>query len=118
MNTPLDPDRINPDRIAQLLNISTRQLDQQTLSALSRARQAALSRQSAHTHVLGFITGRWTFGLFPQFTQPLLVAALLAIVVFGGTSYWQHAQEQQISDLDVAILTDELPIEVFVDEQS
>lgn len=115
MNTPLNQEKINPDKIAQMLNISAQNMDQQTVSALSRARQAALYRQSAHTPVLSFVAERWSFGLFPQVTQPWLVAALLAIVVFGGTGYWQHAQEQQISDLDVAILTDELPIEVFVD---
>jgi len=39
---------------------------------------------------------------------------LVAILMFAA-GYWQHAQEQQISEIDVAILTDEMPIEVFVD---
>jgi hypothetical protein len=39
---------------------------------------------------------------------------LLAAILFEGTSYWQNVQEQQIDETDVAILTGDLPIEVFV----
>jgi hypothetical protein len=35
--------------------------------------------------------------------------------VVAGTNFWQPSEEQQISELDVAILTDEMPLEVFVD---
>lgn len=107
--------KLNPDKITQLLNQSTRQLDQQTLSALSQARQNALSRQFAYTPVFALSTGNWTQRLVPNTARQWLAALMLAAAVAGGAGYWRHSQEQQISELDVAILTDELPIEVFVD---
>jgi hypothetical protein len=107
--------KLNPDKITQLLNLSARQLDQQTLSRLNQARQAALGRQRVHVPVFGLSTGRWSHGLFPHTVQPWLAAVLLAVIVFSGAGYWHNVQEQQINDLDVAILTDELPLEVFVD---
>lgn len=110
MNTELDP-----RKIAQLLTQSTRQLDASTLSALSNARRNALKRQSVRAPVFALTTGRWTEWLLPHSSQQWIVAGLLAVILAVGTSFWHHAQEQQISELDVAILTDDLPIEVFVD---
>ncbi len=110
-------DKLNPKRIAQLLTQSTRQLDSGTLSALSNARQKALQRQSVRVPVFTLATGRWAHLHLhlPFSAHQWLSAGLLAAMLIIGTSYWHHAQEQQIAELDVAILTDELPIEVFVD---
>lgn len=108
-------DKLNPKRIAQLLTQSTRQLDSGTLSALSNARQKALQRQSVRVPVLTLDTGRWAHLQLAFSAHPWMSAGLLAAMLIIGTGYWHHAQEQQIADLDVAILTDELPIEVFVD---
>ena len=106
---------LNPKKVAQLLTQSTRQLNGATLSALANARRNALKRQSAHSPVLALTTGRWTHNLLPHSAQQWLVAGLLAAIFVVVAGYWHHAQEQQISELDVAILTDDLPIEVFVD---
>jgi hypothetical protein len=106
---------LDPRKIAQLLTQSTRQLDEATLSALVNARQNALKRQSVRVPVFALTTGRWTDRLMPHSAQPWIAAGLLAAVLVVGTSYWQHVEEQQIDELDVAILTDDLPIEVFVD---
>lgn len=108
-------DKLNPKRIAQLLTQSTRQLDSGTLSALSNARQKALQRQSVRVPVFTFATGRWAHLHLPFSAHQWISVGLLAAALIIGTNYWHHAQEQQIADLDVAILTDELPIEVFVD---
>jgi hypothetical protein len=110
MNNELDP-----RKIAQLLTQSTRQLDKATLSALVNARQNALKRQLVRAPVFALTTGRWTDRLMPHSAQPWIAAGLLAAVLVVGMSYWQHVEEQQIDELDVAILTDDLPIEVFVD---
>ena len=112
---------LDPRKIAQLLTQSTRQLDAATLSALFNARQNALKRQSVRAPVFALTptpahtSARWTDRLVPHSAQPWIAAGLLAAILVAGTSFWQHAQEQQISELDVAILTDDLPIEVFVD---
>ncbi|MBI3221608.1 MAG: DUF3619 family protein [Nitrosomonadales bacterium] len=106
----------NSDKIIRALDHGTRQLAPETLSGLAQARQQALSRQLVRAPAFVLDSGRWTSRLLPHTTQQWLAALIIAAaVVIGGTGYWQQHQEQQISDLDVAILTDELPIEVFVD---
>jgi|SRR5450759_464551 hypothetical protein len=107
---------LDPGKIAQLLTLSARQLDQSTLSALHSARQNALKRQAVRAPVFALATGRGTHSLIPDSIQQWVVAGLLIAMLIVGTSFWHHVvQEQQISDIDVAILTDDLPIEVFVD---
>ena len=110
---------LNPEKIAQLLTKSVQQLDNSTLSALNKARHKALERQSTRVPVFAFSTSghasaRWTDRLIPHSAAPWLAAVLLAAILLACASYWQNVQEQQIDDTDVAILTSDLPIEVFV----
>jgi hypothetical protein len=111
---------LNPEKIAQLLTKSTQQLDEATLSALADARQNALKKQSVRAPLFTLTSDsvhnsvRWTDRLIPHSAQPWIAAGLLVAILFAGTSYWQHVQEQQIDDTDVAILTGDMPIEVFV----
>ena len=105
---------INPGKIAQLLTQSTRQMDEATLSALANARQNALNRQSVRSPVLVLAASRWTDRLIPHSAQPWVIAGLLIAILVAGTGFWRHVQEQQIYETDVAILTGDLPIEVFV----
>jgi len=106
---------LDPGKIARLLTQGTRQMDTSTLSALADARQNALKRQSVRAPVVALSTGRWTHNLIPHSAQQWLVTGLLVAIFVVAAGYWHHSQEQQISELDVAILTDDLPIEVFVD---
>ncbi|HSM97742.1 MAG TPA: DUF3619 family protein [Gallionella sp.] len=112
---------LDPRKIAELLTQGTRQLDAATISALVVARQNALKRQSARAPVFAPASvspqdlARWTDKLAPHSAQAWIAALLLVAILATGTSFWQSAQEQQIGELDVAILTDDLPIEVFVD---
>jgi hypothetical protein len=112
---------LNLDKIARLLDHSTRQLDGRVQSALNLARNNALERQSAYAPAFAHAgasssgTARWTHWLVPHSARQWIAAGVLAAALIGGAGAWHHAQEQQISELDVAILTDELPIEVFVD---
>jgi hypothetical protein len=118
MNTELDP-----GKITQLLNQGTRQMSGQVLSALNRARQNALEKHSVRAHVFNLApssgmhtdTHRWAHWPGLRSVQHLAIVILLAAIVISGVGYWHHAEEQQIGELDVAILTDELPVEVFVD---
>jgi len=108
--------KFNPGEIAQLLTQSTRQMDAQTLSALSQARRNALERQAAHAPVFALAgAGRGIYSLIPHAGTQWIAAGLLAATLVFGASYYHHSQEQQIGELDVAILTDELPMEIFVD---
>ncbi len=104
--------QLDPGKLTRLLNQNTQQLDDKILSALSRARSTALSRQSLKPPLLALSTGRWSIS---HIAYPWLAAALLAGALLSGISYWHHKSERQINELDVALLTDELPIEVFID---
>jgi uncharacterized protein len=111
---------LNPEKIAQLLTKSTQQLDETTLSALADARRNALKHQSARAPIFTLASAsahtsvRWADRLVPHSVQPWIAAGLLAVILLAGTGYWQHVKEQQIDETDVAILTSDLPIEVFV----
>jgi len=107
--------KLDLGKIAQLLTQSSRQLDTSTLSALADARNNALKKQLVRSPAAALSTGRWTHNLIPHSGQQWLATGLIVAILVFTAGYWQHAQEQQISELDVAILTDELPIEVFVD---
>lgn len=109
--------QLDPIKISQLLNQSSRNLDDATLSRLQQSRALALQKQATPARALSFATGRWTHLLVPHSTQQWLTAGFLAVLVMGGASLWQQNHHQQIIDLDVQLLTDELPIEIFVDEQ-
>jgi len=112
---------LDPNKITQVLNQSTDQLDESVLSALARARQNALEKQAVMaTSPVGALTsGSWLKVLIPDTAQQWAATGLLAATLFIGMGYWQYySAEQQIIDLDVAILTDELPIEALVTQPS
>ncbi|MGA7750902.1 MAG: DUF3619 family protein [Gallionella sp.] len=105
---------LDPGEITRLLTVSARQLDQSTLSALSSARQNALKRQAVRSPVFALNAGHGILRLIPNTPRIWAVAGLLVVMLIFGTGFWHHIQEQQIDETDVAILTDDLPIEVFV----
>lgn len=118
MNTNNQPENINPKYIAELLTHSAQQLDDNTLAALSQARQLALEKQLQSKPVFALSTGHGLNWLIPHSTQQWIATIIVLIMIlFSGASYWQQIQEQEhdISRLDIAILTDDLPLEVFVD---
>lgn len=108
--------KLDPKKISMLLNQSTRELDEPTLSALQQARAKAMQRQAVAGQTLQLAGHRWTGLLIPHTLQQWLVAAMLALVLaVGGNLWWQQHHHQQLIELDLEILTDELPLDVFVD---
>lgn len=115
MNTT-NPHDITPEAIAGLLTRATGQLDDNTVAALRRARNLALERQAPSQPVFALSTGRSTHWQMPHTThQWAAIVILLVVVLVGGISYWHHAREREMSHLDIAILTDDLPMEIFID---
>ena len=116
-NSPNNNSRdIAPERIAQLLTRAAQRLDDNTATALRRARNVALQRQSMSKPVFALSTGHNTRCLMPHSAQQWMAAIILFVaILFGWSNYWHHAQENDLSHLDIAILTDDLPLEVFVD---
>lgn len=105
---------IAPERIAQLLTRAAQQLDDDTVTALRQARNVALEKQSLSSPVFALSTAHNIRWLMPHSAHQWMAAIILFVaILFGGVSYWQH--ENDLSHLDAAILTDDLPLEVFVD---
>ncbi|MGA8862560.1 MAG: DUF3619 family protein [Gallionella sp.] len=111
---------LNPAKVIQLLIKSTQSLDGATLSALASARQNTLKKHSVRVPGLKVASAsehssvHWIDRMIPHAAIPWVAAGLLVAILLGGTGYWQHVQEQQIDETDVAILTGDLPIEVYV----
>lgn len=104
---------LNPRQVAKLLTRGTEHMDGQILSALGRSRVLALQkqRQTAPVFALSAV-GHRVHNLIPHTTpQWIATTILLAAIVVGGFGYLQSNQVPE----DIDILTDELPIEVFVD---
>lgn len=117
MNAKTDPQSIDPKRVAELLTHSASQLDENTLTALKRARGIALERQVSNQPSMVSNTGlgvHWPMSF--SIRQWLMASLLVMAVLVGYTSYWHHEQESEISQADVAILTDDMPLEVFIDD--
>lgn len=106
--------KVDHQHIARLLTRSTEHLDEQILSALRNSRTVALQKQRVHEPVFSLSAiGHRAHSLMPHSTNQWVAAAiLLAAVLVGVAGYWQNSQVPQ----DMDILTDDLPIEVFVDQ--
>lgn len=111
-NTP--PPEATPKYIARLLTRASERLDDDTLARLRRARSKALQRQAVADPAFSLTTGHHIHWPLPHAIPQWVTAILLAAVIAGGVTYWRHTQEE-MSHLDVAILTDDMPMEVFVD---
>jgi hypothetical protein len=112
-------ENLDINAIRQLLNRSLSQLDQKTLAGLQGARRHALQYASVHTpspvlawvdtHLRRHMPARH-HAAAAWFAIALLVAGLL-----GGIGYyWQQANDNS-DQVDIAILTDDLPISYYVD---
>jgi len=116
-NSPTGHTRdIAPEHIAQLLTRAAQQMDGDTVAALRRARNTALERQSQSKRVFALSTGRGVYWPMPHSAyQWVAIAILLMAALVGGINYWHHIHEREMSHLDIAILTDDLPMEIFID---
>lgn len=113
MNTQPDPEQIK-----QLLNRSLSNLEQPVLDRLRDARTQALLHFETRAHAPAYAHAWASHGVVPL-TQPKsyywIATLLLAACLISGYSYWHHVVESEVSDVDIAILTDELPMDVYVE---
>lgn len=111
-------ENLDTDTVRQLLNHSLSQIDQATLSRLREARNQALTHTPAHAQspVLAWIDTRLHRLLPAKHHATAWVAmALLVAGLLGGIGYyWQQSHDNNIA-VDIAILTDDLPINYYVD---
>ena len=111
---------MSPQRIKQLLDSSAARLDDTTLARLGEIRTQALQHHVVqHTHALAFPGhGKHTHwhSTFQHHKLSYWVAGLLLVAsILSGIAYWQQTSSTDTSDVDIAILTDDLPIQVYVD---
>lgn len=112
--------KLNTKSIRQLLNRSSSQLDQPAMARLREARAQALARYDARSTApalswAGALGGYVRTAHSHRSHYYLAIAVLLAAFLYSGSTYWQHVADHDNSDIDIAILTDELPIDAYVD---
>lgn len=106
--------KLHSEQIRQLLNSSLTRLEQPTLARLRHAREQAVARYDAHSTAPAFAwAGNWYAAGSHHKSHYFAAAVLLAVILFSGVTYWHR--EHDVSEVDIAILTDDLPIEVYVD---
>ncbi len=113
-------ENLKPEAVKQLLNRSLAQLDQPTLANLREARMHALERYEARRVMnpsLAWISDHihWHASTHHHRTQFWIAAVLIVACLLGGIAYWQQTTDNDTSDVDIEILTDDLPIHVYVD---
>lgn len=115
-------DQWNSEPLKQLLNHSLEQIDQSTLARLHVARTLAINRHEAGKNA-SFSLLAWA-GM--HVIQPVSahrhmiynwvgILLLAACISNGIVYYWQETISNMASDMDIAILTSDLPIEYFLE---
>jgi len=111
--------KLKIEDIQHLLNRSASDLSADTLDKLQRARRTALRHQQTPqpTAVHAWLSQHEIIGHHSSHHRVLNwgLAALFAVVLVSGVSYWQHTSERDHSAIDIAILTDDLPVHMYVD---
>ncbi len=109
---------LSQQKITQLLDRSAAQIGQPVLQRLHHARMQALARYEARSASPALAwAGAWRTRGAPQKTYFFAAAVLLVAVLLGTATYWNQAADSDTSDLDIdiAILTDDLPMDVYID---
>jgi len=109
-------------RIRHLLDQGTTQLDATTVDKLRKARELALSRQRPEpAPVLAWADnvfgngGDWS-GLSWQIGARVVLPVLILVAAAVGIYSWQEKQRlAEIIELDSQLLSDDLPIDAYLD---
>ncbi len=108
--------RLNRQEFTALLDESAHRLPSAVAARLAVARGIALQRQARHSPLQAFL-----YQLAPALAVPAQRhrigwgTALLAALLLAAALQWQSAPGHDYSALDLAILTDELPLSMYVD---
>lgn len=104
------------NKISQALNQSTDNLSPGVLARLQAARQEALTHQKTRLAGLSLAgVGHFTSDVLLPQTRKLVALIALAVGVVG-TYYWNSFQQAaENEEIDSALLSDELPINAYLD---
>lgn len=105
-------------RVRSLLNQGLSQLDASKLRRLQTARERALVRHRASEfELVPAWAGRILGPLGPLgYRSRWVVPAAFVMLGLIGFQYWQNSQPEDLSDLDAAVLKDDLPIDALLDQ--
>lgn len=106
------------EKIKYILNRSAARLELPVLVRLRNARVLTLERYEArHASPTFAWAGNFTSNTTgtPQKIHFLATAVLLAALLLGAVTYYNHVANDDTSDVDIAILTDDLPMHVYID---
>ncbi len=110
-------DNIFQKNVRQALDRSAGRIDQATLVKLREARSNAMERFDAHVAEPVFAWAGWS-GWAARSHRTLyywLAIILLVVSALNGVAYWQHVRDNDDVEADIAILTDDMPIDVYLD---
>lgn len=101
--------------VTRHLDASVSRLNREQTDRLFAARQAALRAHAQRsTSRLAGVAGVFHLDIF---ARRALVNACAALIVALGAAYWHASQYVgELEELDSAILTDEMPIDVITDK--
>jgi len=104
------------NKIRRVLDQGTR-LDARTRERLRAARERALARHDPESRA------PWTSSLLAQFggyaglTARLVLPVLVLAVSLGAIGHWHQTQRAvEADEIDVQLLTDDLPIDAYLDK--
>ena len=106
-------------KVSRILQQGADQVDGATAAKLKAARLQALEHYRAARPALGLAwAGEATDRLATYLHRPALWAPVLALVfAMGGALYWQQTYQQNDSDdIDVLLLSSDLPIHAYIDK--
>lgn len=111
---------LNHHSIKQLLDQSTARIKPATLTKLQEARMHALEHQRAHRSApaLAWLNHFGSPSGSHHFSKRLnwALAILFVACLFSGAAYWQSSiADHDNGEDDIAILTDDLPLHVYVE---
>lgn len=107
------------NEVTKLLNHSLSKIDQSTLYRLQAARRVALENYQPTKKIYhagaGVSAQGGHDGFFAQSNKLLLLITVL--LIFLGSLYWKAIREvDENAAIDTMILADDLPVEVYIDE--
>jgi len=108
--------KLTPRELGQMLDQSLLQIDADTLHRLQQIRSHALAArsQSRSVPLLAAVGQGFQFGGEHRLRY-WMASLLLMLTLLAGMEYWQQNMQPDDAEADIGILTDDLPIEVFVE---
>lgn len=107
------------NKVRKALTEGTR-LDDRTLERLKKARELALKHQLAERPATGFAWAGGVLGSFGGFSGISFRLILPLAVVAGGllaiNGWQQNLRVAEVEEIDALLLTDDLPLDAYLDK--